>query len=205
MSTIMEDIVARHHPVPLFLDSLILHASFDVRERIIKALSIPNNPVKRIRKVISNGQPVQEYPIWYAMIQRCHNPKNTAYKYYGTRGIYVCDRWRHGENGKSGFECFLSDMGARPDGLQIDRINNDKGYSPDNCRWATRIQQMQNRRGCIWIMHNGEKIILSEVKRRKLVKEKRLSRVMKMFGYTHQEAFDFIIKMGSKKIYLPHK
>lgn len=81
-----------------------------------------------------------------AMMARCHNPKAPAYKRYGANGIQVCDRWRWGENGKTGWLCFFDDMGPRAAGLSIDRLDNTKGYSPDNCRWATQEQQSANRR-----------------------------------------------------------
>jgi hypothetical protein len=81
-----------------------------------------------------------EYYIWSSMRQRCSNPKTQSYKYYGARGIKVCDRWEHS------FENFLSDMGPRPDGLTLERNDNDRGYSPDNCCWATHSRQSKNRR-----------------------------------------------------------
>lgn len=80
------------------------------------------------------------------MITRCHNPRSSQFKNYGGRGIAVCDRWRFGGGGASGFECFIADVGRRPDrSLSIDRRDNDKGYAPGNCRWATPIQQARNR------------------------------------------------------------
>ena len=76
---------------------------------------------------------------WKNMHQRCANPNHNSYKHYGGRGIAVCDRWYE-------FANFLADMGERPVGLSLDRIDNDAGYSPDNCRWATSQQQAKNRR-----------------------------------------------------------
>ena len=83
----------------------------------------------------------EEYQTWLRIISRCNNSKATVYKDYGGRGITVCDRW------KESFVNFISDMGLRPaNGYSIDRIDNDKGYSPDNCRWTTVDVQNNNRR-----------------------------------------------------------
>lgn len=80
---------------------------------------------------------------------RCTNPNTPNFQNYGGRGIRVCDRWNDGDGTLSGFACFLADMGERPDGLTLDRIDNDKGYEPGNCRWATWTQQQNNRRSNI--------------------------------------------------------
>ena len=83
---------------------------------------------------------------WTAMLGRCHNPKYPSYSRYGEKGITVCERWRFGEEGKTGWECFFEDMGPKPTGHSIDRIDNDKGYFLANCRWADKFQQANNRK-----------------------------------------------------------
>lgn len=77
------------------------------------------------------------YKIWVGLSNRCNNPNNTHFSRYGARGIKVCKRWNK-------FENFLLDMGERPAGYSIDRINNNKGYSKNNCRWATPTEQGRN-------------------------------------------------------------
>jgi len=81
-----------------------------------------------------------EYECWSAAKGRCYNPKDKRYAYYGERGITMCTRWR------DSFEAFYADMGPRPDGLTLDRINNDGPYAPWNCRWATWKIQNNNKR-----------------------------------------------------------
>ncbi len=89
------------------------------------------------------------YRTWYAMIRRCHNPANADFQRYGGRGIQVCNRWR------MSFRVFLEDMGIRPSGLTIDRIDNNGNYEPGNCRWATPLEQQQNTRAARSILFDG--------------------------------------------------
>jgi hypothetical protein len=95
--------------------------------------------------------------VWAAMIQRCNNKRSTNYNDYGGRGIKVCDRWMV-------FQNFIDDMGKRPSNKhEIDRIDNNLGYSPDNCRWSTRSDQVRNTRSNVWITHNGKTLCATDM------------------------------------------
>ena len=100
------------------------------------------------------------YQIWGSMIHRCHSPKSSGYYLYGGRGITVCDRWRNS------FPAFLEDMGPKPKGKSLDRIDNNKGYSKENCRWATQKEQSANRRDNRIFTIDGESKCLAEWCRR---------------------------------------
>lgn len=90
------------------------------------------------------GKRSVEYITWNSIKDRCENPRDADYKYYGARGIKMCAYWRHS------FNNFLADMGRRPrPELSIDRIDSDGDYEPGNCRWATITEQNQNRRNVI--------------------------------------------------------
>lgn len=78
------------------------------------------------------------YQTWLSMKRRCYEVTAQNYKHYGAKGIAVCDRWLHS------FENFLADMGERPEGKTLDRIDRAKNYEPSNCRWATQSEQMNN-------------------------------------------------------------
>ena len=113
------------------------------------------------------GKPTVEWVTWRAMRQRCEDPNHRAFKDYGGRGIRVCERWTHGDGDRTGFECFLADVGRRPaHDLQIDRYpNNDGNYEPGNVRWATVSEQARNRRKAA--PHSPESILRQVETRRR--------------------------------------
>src|SRR5260370_303281 len=95
--------------------------------------------MKKTHGMSSRGHRDPLYIVWFNMLQRCNNPKNTSYIHYGGRGIRVCQRWFK-------FENFLADMGLRPAGHSIERKDFNKGYNLRNCTWATSKEQTRNYR-----------------------------------------------------------
>jgi hypothetical protein len=110
----------------------------DLRKRTTKSCGCWRREIKTTHgHTIGGFSP--EYESWRAMLDRCENPNATGYKYYGGRGIVVCEEWHS-------FENFLRDMGLRPPGTSIDRIHPDGDYEKQNCRWATASEQRRNQR-----------------------------------------------------------
>lgn len=104
-----------------------------------------------------HGKRSNIYRRWQHMIQRCHNPNDRDYPRYGAKGTVVCDRWRFGEGGQSGFICFLQDIGEPPDRTySLDRTDVYGNYEPGNVTWATPKQQANNRRTTRMLTIRGE-------------------------------------------------
>jgi hypothetical protein len=132
----------------------------------------------------------EEYNTWSSMLQRCHNPTHDRYEDYGGRGIIVCKRWRES------FAAFVEDMGARPSGRTLDRIDNNGIYEPVNCRWATPKQQNENARRSkqLWVEFRGEERPLREWCELLRVEERGLTPAcialrLSRYGWTPEEAF----------------
>lgn len=121
------------------------------------------------------------YHVWTSIKMRCLVPQTPGYKDYGGRGITVCDRW------KDSFENFYADMGDIPfEGAQIDRIDNDGNYEPNNCRWATRIENANNQRKTIKIQVGNEEIPLSYLVRDLNIPHETI-RYRRRLGWTDEE------------------
>ena len=121
------------------------------------------------------------YWIWADMKSRCSNANHKAYPNYGGRGITVCRRWE-------AFENFLNDMAPRPPKFMLDRIDNNGGYSPQNCRWASRKTQNSNRRNCIYVTHNGSKVTLKEFCRQEGLNYRAIVKRIQDRGWSFDEA-----------------
>lgn len=142
-------------------------------------------PLKREQHGMADSS---EYNIYHKMIRRCHDETDKGFPYYGARGITVCDRWR------SKFGFFLEDMGFRPTNEHsIDRIDNNKGYSPDNCRWATKSEQSNNRRNNRIVTYEGEQLTAAELARKLDISEEFIYRRLNK-GHNSEE----IIQMAKE-------
>lgn len=122
-----------------------------------KSCGCLNSEIVTLRNTKHSKSKTAEYRCWKSIKQRCHNENNPAYKNYGGRGIRVCDSW------KNSFSNFLFDMGPKPNPkFDIDRIDNNLGYSPENCRWVDRKTNMKNTRNTHFVTFNGRTLSIMD-------------------------------------------
>lgn len=139
------------------------------KETVTRSTYLINGHTKSCGCLRKNGHPKHNhnqkgkvsrtYRIWTGILTRCRNQNSDDYKNYGGRGIKVCERW---SNKKNGFINFFKDMGECPDGLTIDRTNNNKGYYKSNCIWTTMKIQQRNRRDNNVLEYNNKKLCIAE-------------------------------------------
>jgi hypothetical protein len=129
----------------------------------------------------TNGERTPTYYSWSSMLERCRNENAPGYQCYGGRGISVCDRW-------SVFKSFKEDMGDRPAETTLDRIDNSKGYSVDNCRWATATVQGRNRRTNVILTINAEAKTIAEWAQDPMAAKNKTIYERVRRGWTHRES-----------------
>jgi len=110
----------------------------------------------RVKNVIHGNKKHELYSVWHNMLARCYNPNNSAYKFYGKRGIEVCESWRESVNN------FIADMEPRPEGYTLEREDSNGNYSKENCVWATQFTQNRNRRSNRYLEYKGIKKCLKD-------------------------------------------
>lgn len=134
-------------------------AGANLRKGKAKSCGCLRDEMAQTRRTRHGLHSTPEYHALQGAKWRCYNPKIKKFEFYGGRGIKVCDRWRFGEGGKSGVECFVLDVGYKPEpksDYSLDRIDSNGHYEPGNCRWATRKQQVNNMRSNVWLPLNGK-------------------------------------------------
>lgn len=137
------------------------------------------------------------YPVWHEIFTRCYNKNSKDYKYYGKKGVTVCDRWSI--KGGQGFRNFVKDMGERPNGYTLDRIDRNKNYCPENCRWATPLEQAKNRGIATSITYNGETLSVTEWAERLKVNREVLYHRLNYFGWDAKRTLETPISTTPSK------
>lgn len=120
---------------------------------------------------------------WHKIIERCEDPKYAGYADYGGRGIKVCERWHCLRN-------FLADMGQRPKGLWLERIDNNGNYEPGNCKWATPKEQMRNKRNNVRVTLYGVRVVIADACAALGIDKSAIRQFNRRHGGDHQDAID---------------
>jgi len=134
---------------------------------------------QRDKNISKSNRPL--YQQWRLMIGRCHKPGHYGYSKYGHKGIKVCDRWHKYVN-------FVADVGEKPEGMTLDRIDGTGNYEPSNCRWATLQQQANNRSNTRFLTINGEKVALADAARAAGLTQKLVLTRIAVLGWSDEEA-----------------
>jgi hypothetical protein len=153
----------------------------------IKSCGCLNNELRSERKKTHGlSDKIPEYRSWLGLRERCYCVTDAKYNHYGGRGIKVCDRWRYS------FENFLADMGRKPTkNHSIDRIDNDGDYCPENCRWATKTEQVRNRRVTLRVNYTGFVYPLIEICKILDFNYDTICTRVYAKKITHQQSFDY--------------
>lgn len=128
----------------------------DLRSGKIRSCGCLLSEVSKSRATRHSMSESREYQSWCSAKARCHNPKNLAFHNYGDRGIFMSEEW------KQSFQSFYQDMGPCPEGMSLDRIDNNGPYGNGNCRWTDRLTQNSNQRRTLFITHQGETLTAKE-------------------------------------------
>lgn len=152
-----------------------------LRQGVTRSCGCLNTQLSRERSTRHGRSADQVYKLWSVMKDRCNNPNNKAYRNYGGRGIKVCDRWLNS------FENFLADMGERPQGTTLDRINSNGNYEPDNCRWVTRMEQNNNTRRNVWIWTGEIYVTMAQFAKAFGIPQKRLQFLYRKRGLSLEQ------------------
>ena len=126
-------------------------------EGTVRMDKVKSSTCRTCRPHDSHGyEGTRTYRSWSSMVCRCKNPPHHAYQSYGGRGITFCDKWKR-------FPGFLEDMGERPEGTSLDRIDNNGNYTKANCRWATQKEQNNNKSSCVVVCVSGEQMTVTQL------------------------------------------
>lgn len=160
----------------------------NVRRPRVKQSVLPKEKKRPKPHKKHNGR--SKHPLYYVrqmMIRRCHSPKDKSYRNYGARGIVVCDRWRES------FDNFLADVGERPPGTSLGRIDNDGPYSPENCRWETKEEQANNTRQNHLLRYRGDVLTMTQWGK-KLGIDPKVIRLRLRYGWSIERALTLPVR-----------
>lgn len=169
-------------------------AGVDLNRGSVKSCGCLRNQRNSERSTTHGECQHPDYQLWFSMVKRCHNQDADAYSKYGGRGIEVCRKWRESPR------AFFDDMGPRPSIFHsIDRLNNDDGYYKENCRWATDVQQANNRRNSVYLTYGGQTMSVAQWAK-KLGVSRTTLRERKMRGWDDEKIVATPVRLYGSKV-----